>query len=84
MTFIAGRAGVLVPDVLAVGRFGPSGDAAIVSSLPAGPTLAEVSSADVPDSTLDELLATVLRFALGPYRTRRARRRTIVLSGDAV
>ena len=34
MTFIAARAGVLVPDVLAVGRFGPSGDAAIVSRLP--------------------------------------------------
>ena len=27
LTFMAGRAGVLVPDVLAVGRFGPSRDA---------------------------------------------------------
>ena len=36
MTFMAGRAGVLVPEALAVGRFGLSGDAAIVSMLPAG------------------------------------------------
>ena len=39
LTFMAGRAGVLVPEVLAAGRFGPSRDAAIVSRLPRGPAL---------------------------------------------
>src|SRR6202042_1975018 len=56
ITFMAGRAGVPVPEVLAVGQFGPSGDAAIVSRLPAGPTLAEADPADIRDSSLDELL----------------------------
>jgi glycosyltransferase 2 family protein len=37
LTFMAERAGVLVPAVLAVGRFGPSRDAVIVSRLPSGP-----------------------------------------------
>ena len=60
LTLIAGRAGVPVPEVLAVGRFGPSRDAALVTRLPAGRVLAEVGQADLPDATLDELLQTVL------------------------
>ena len=36
LTLMAGRAGVLVPDVIAAGRFGPSRDAALVTSLPDG------------------------------------------------
>jgi uncharacterized membrane protein YbhN (UPF0104 family) len=39
LTLMAGRAGVLVPEVLAAGRFGPSNDAALVTRLPDGPTL---------------------------------------------
>ena len=35
LTLMAGRAGVLVPEVLAAGRFGPSNDAALVTRLPA-------------------------------------------------
>jgi tRNA A-37 threonylcarbamoyl transferase component Bud32 len=61
MTFMAERAGVPVPEVLAVGRFGPSGDAAIVSMHPAGRALSESRPADVPDGILDELLDIVLR-----------------------
>jgi glycosyltransferase 2 family protein len=60
LTFMAGRARVLVPEVLAAGRFGPSKDAALVTSVPAGPALAQ-AGADLADGTLDEILRTVLR-----------------------
>jgi len=59
LTLMAGRAGVLVPDVLAAGRFGPSGDAALVTGVPDGPALPE--AADLADGTLDEILLAVLR-----------------------
>jgi glycosyltransferase 2 family protein len=61
LTLVAERAGVLVPEVLAVGRFGPSRDAALVSRLPDGTALAETDGTDLPDATLDALLMTVLR-----------------------
>lgn len=76
LTLMAGRAGVLVPEVLAAGRFGPSNDAALVTRLPDGPPLSpptRLTAADSPvadgirahspvaDATLDELLLTVLR-----------------------
>jgi uncharacterized membrane protein YbhN (UPF0104 family)/tRNA A-37 threonylcarbamoyl transferase component Bud32 len=61
LTLMAGRAGVLVPEVLAVGRFGPSRDAALVTRLPAGQVLSETGEAVLSDRTLDELLRTVLR-----------------------
>jgi hypothetical protein len=47
--------------VLAVGRFGPSRDAALVTRLPAGQALSQAGGAVLPDGTLDELLRTVLR-----------------------
>jgi glycosyltransferase 2 family protein len=61
LALMAGRAGVLVPEVLAVGRFGPSRDAVLVTRLPVGRTLAEADDAVLSDGTLDELLQTVLR-----------------------
>ena len=61
LTLMAGRAGVLVPDVLAAGRFGPSRDAALVASVPDGPALSEVAVADLADGTLDQILRAVLR-----------------------
>jgi glycosyltransferase 2 family protein len=61
LTFMAGRAGVLVPEVLAVGRFGPSRDAALVTRLPDGPVLSEVDDAVLPDEALDDVLHAVLR-----------------------
>jgi uncharacterized membrane protein YbhN (UPF0104 family)/tRNA A-37 threonylcarbamoyl transferase component Bud32 len=61
LTLMARRAGVSVPEVLAVGRFGPSRDAALVTRLPAGQVLAEADDAALPDRTLDEILRTVLR-----------------------
>jgi glycosyltransferase 2 family protein len=61
LTLVAGRAGVLVPDVLAAGRFGPRRDAALVTSVPEGPDLSRAGGADLADATLDEILLAVLR-----------------------
>jgi glycosyltransferase 2 family protein len=72
LTLMAGRAGVLVPEVLAVGRFGPSRDAALVTRLPAGQALSETGEAVLSDGTLDELLWTVLRLREAASRTGRS------------
>ena len=61
LTLMAGRAGVLVPDVLAAGRFGPSRDAALVTQVPDSVALAEATGDDLTDGTLDEMLRAVLR-----------------------
>jgi uncharacterized protein (TIRG00374 family) len=61
LTLMAGRAGVLVPDVLAAGRFGPSHDAALVTRVPAGQALSQAGGAGLADGTLDEILLAVLR-----------------------
>ena len=61
LTLMAGRAGVLVPDVLAAGRFGPSRDAALVTQVPDSVALAETTGDDLADGTLDEMLRAVLR-----------------------
>jgi glycosyltransferase 2 family protein len=72
LTLMAGRVGVRVPEVLAVGRFGPSRDAALVSRLPDGPALSEADGAVLSDAALDELLLAVLRLREALYRTRGA------------
>ena len=61
LTFMAGRAGLQVPEVLAVGRFGPRRDAALITRLPDGPALSEADADSLSDGTLDELLLAVLR-----------------------
>jgi uncharacterized protein (TIRG00374 family) len=61
LTLMAGRAGVVVPEVLVAGRFGPSGDAALVTSVPDGPALSEATDDDLADDTLDDILRAVLR-----------------------
>jgi uncharacterized protein (TIRG00374 family) len=61
LTLMAGRAGVLVPEVLASGRFGPSGDAALVTRVPDGPALAQAGGAELTDGALEEILRAVLR-----------------------
>src|SRR3984957_13122261 len=43
LTLMAGRAGVLVPEGLAAGRFGPSNDAALVTRLPDGRPLSQAA-----------------------------------------
>src|SRR5690348_10044336 len=82
MTLMAGRAGVPVPEVLAVGRFGPSGDTAIVTRLPAGTLLADADLAAAPDATLDEILGTVLRLRAAGIAHGRLGQDTVLLSGQ--
>jgi uncharacterized protein (TIRG00374 family) len=60
ITMTAGRAGVLVPEVLAAGRFGPSRDAALVTRVPDGPTLSEADAGQLSDESLDQVLQTVV------------------------
>jgi glycosyltransferase 2 family protein len=61
LTLMAARAGVLVPDVLAAGQFGPSRDAALVTRVPDGPALSQADGAGLTDATLDEILLAVVR-----------------------
>jgi uncharacterized protein (TIRG00374 family) len=82
MTLMAGRVGVPVPEVLAVGRFGPSGDTAIVTRPPAGALLADADLTAVPDGTLDEILATVLRLRAAGIAHGRLGQDTVLLSGQ--
>jgi uncharacterized membrane protein YbhN (UPF0104 family) len=84
LTFAAARAGVLGPEVLAVGRFGPSGDAAIVSRLPSGTALSQVRPGVVTDDVLDELLRTTLRLRSAGIAHGTLGAETIVLADDAV
>jgi len=77
LTLMAGRAGVLVPDVLGAGRFGPSRDAALVTRLPDGPTLSQADGAGLADAILDEILLAVLQL-------REARIAHGALGGDTI
>jgi uncharacterized membrane protein YbhN (UPF0104 family) len=83
-TFMAARAGVLVPEVLAVGRFGPSRDAVLVSRLPGGPALGEADPAAIADGTLDEILRTVLRLRQAGIAHGALGAETILLSADGI
>jgi uncharacterized protein (TIRG00374 family) len=83
LTLMAERAGVLVPEVLAVGRFGPRRDAALVTRLPDGPALA-VADAALCDETLDELLLTVLRLRKARLAHGTLGAETIIISAEGV
>ena len=84
LTLMAGRAGVLVPDVLAAGRFGPSSDAALVTRVPDGPALAQADGAALTDGTLDEILLAVLRLREAGIAHGTLGGDTIIVSGQGV
>jgi glycosyltransferase 2 family protein len=84
LTLTAGRAGVLVPELLAVGRFGPSGDTAIVTRLPNGSLLADADLSTATDGTLDEILASALRLRAAGIAHGALGQDTILLSGEGV
>ena len=84
LTFMAGRAGVLVPEVLAAGRFGPSKDAALVTRLPDGPVLSEADDAALCDETLEELLQTVLQLRKAGLAHGALGAETIIISTDGI
>ncbi len=60
LTFLADHAGVVVPEVVAAGRCGPSRDAALVTRLPEGQRLADLSADEVSDQMVDDSLRSVL------------------------
>jgi uncharacterized membrane protein YbhN (UPF0104 family) len=84
LTITAGRAGVLVPEVLAVGRFGPSGDTAIVTRPPGGTLLADADLSAVPGGTVDEILAAALRLRAAGLAHGALGQDTILLAGQGV
>jgi uncharacterized membrane protein YbhN (UPF0104 family) len=84
LTFMAARAGALVPEVLAVGRFGPSRDAVIINRLPGGPGLGEADPAATCDETLDDTLRTVLRLRQAGIAHGALGAETILLAADGV
>jgi len=81
---MAGRAGVGVPDVMAAGRFGPSGDAALVTGVPDAPLLSEVAGAELADGTLEEILRAVLRLREAGIAHGALGGDTIIVSGGDV
>jgi uncharacterized membrane protein YbhN (UPF0104 family)/tRNA A-37 threonylcarbamoyl transferase component Bud32 len=84
LTLMAGRAGVLVPDVLAAGRFGPGEDAVLVTRVPDGPLLAQATEAGLADSALDEILLAVLRLHAAGIAHGALGAGTIIISGPGV
>ncbi len=84
LTLMTGRAGVLVPEVVAAGRFGPSGDAALVTRMPDGPALAQAGGADLADATLDEILTAVLRLRAAGIAHGALGADTIIVSGQGI
>jgi glycosyltransferase 2 family protein len=60
LTFLAGHAGALVPEIVAAGRCGPAHDAALVTRLPEGRRLSELQGAEVSDDDIDAFLRSVL------------------------
>jgi undecaprenyl-diphosphatase len=60
LQFLAAQVGVLVSEVVAAGRCGPRGDAALVTRLPAGPRLAELPGDQVTDELIEEFLRSVV------------------------
>jgi glycosyltransferase 2 family protein len=60
LTLRAGQAGVAVPEVAEAGTAGPADDALLVSRLPPGTTLTDMSAADLTDATLDDLCQQLL------------------------
>ncbi len=84
LSLMAGRTGVLVPRVMAAGRFGPSGDAALVTRLPDGPRLAQADPDTIPGAALDEVLHTVLCLRQAGIAHGSLGAETVIFSADGV
>jgi len=82
LTLLAGRLGVLVPDVVAAGRCGPSNDAALVTRPPPGPRLADLPAGQVGDEVLDEFLRSVLTLRAAGIAHGALSPETVLVTGD--
>jgi glycosyltransferase 2 family protein len=56
LTLLADRAGATVPQLVEAGLVGSSGDALVVSHMPAGTPLAQCGADDIDDAAIDDLL----------------------------
>jgi uncharacterized membrane protein YbhN (UPF0104 family) len=77
ITLRAGQAGVAAPEIAEAGTAGPAKDALLVSRLPAGTALSDLSADKISDIALDDLYRQLLTL-------RRARIAHGAISGDAV
>jgi uncharacterized protein (TIRG00374 family) len=82
LTLLAGRLGVLVPEVVAAGRCGPSNDAALVTRPPPGPRLADLTADQVGDEVLDEFLRSVLTLRAAGIAHGALSPETVLITGD--
>ena len=82
LTLLAGRLGVLVPEVVAAGRCGPSNDAALVTRPPPGPRLADLPADQVGDEVLDEFLRSVLSLRAAGIAHGALSPETVLVTGD--
>ena len=82
LTLLAGRLGVLVPEVVAAGRCGPSNDAVLVTRPPPGPRLADLPAGRVGDEVLDEFLRSVLTLRAAGIAHGALSPETVLVTGD--
>jgi glycosyltransferase 2 family protein len=61
ITQLARRTGARVPEVMIASTLGPSRDAVVITSAPAGQPLAELGPGQVTDALLDDLFAQMLK-----------------------
>jgi glycosyltransferase 2 family protein len=82
LTFLAAHAGVLVPEVVAAGRCGPSHDAALVTRLPAGQRLTELKATQISDHSLELFLRSVCALRHAGIAHGYLSPDTVVVTGD--
>ncbi len=82
LTLLAEHAGVCVPSVVAGGRCGPSGDAALVTRLPNGRRLGSCAGEDVSEGAADATLRAVLALRQAAIAHSALSPETIVLTAD--
>ena len=82
LTLLAARLGVLVPEVVAAGRCGPSDDAVLVTRPPPGPRLADLPGEQVSDDVLDAFLRSVLTLRAAGIAHGALSPETILVTGD--
>jgi uncharacterized protein (TIRG00374 family) len=82
LTLLAARLGLLVPEVVAAGRCGPSNDAALVTRPPPGPRLADLPADRVGDEVLDGFLRSVLTLRAAGIAHGALSPETVLVTGD--
>ena len=82
LTFLAGHAGVRVPEIVAAGRCGPSHDAALVTVVPEASAWANLSGDQVADADIDAFFRSVLLLRRAGIAHGALSPSTVVLTAD--